>query len=780
VAVSVAGTFATVIALVTAVFAVINAVWLNALPFAEPRSVVVIGRTSVTAPSPSPGPISEPEFLDWTERSREFDGLAAVSAGYGLMTADFPDGARSIDIATVTPNLFRLFGVHARLGRVFDDGDVAAGRSDLIVLGHTFWEQVFHSDPSVIGKRIRLAWFDDSKVYEVTGVVPGDFQVKFPKAHDAYIAAPVFGHAHSGPARRGYTHTVFARLQPYRSIATARAAMRQLGETLRREYPTTPQNTTVEVMPVDEYFFGRTRPLLVALAGAAAFILLLACANVSSILLSATLDRSAELATRAALGANRWRLTAMLIAEHAVLGVVGSLAGLVLASTSLGVLRRAAPAELPRVETIAIDWRVVVVSVGIAAVATLTSALFAAWRFGRINPADELRSGGRSLDAGTRRAQLVLLTTQIALVVALLLGAGVMAGSLQQLLKVDLGFEPNGLIGLRARFLRQNYGPAGAVLQDRLKRQVLGRADVVSAGWTSEVPLGTPNTVALRLRSGGNISPRYRIISSGYLETVGASLLRGRLLDDRDRDGDPVAVVNRSFVERYFPDREALGEEVFIREWHRIVGVVNNLREGPLEDPDTPTIYWPFSGRNWMAGAPWLIVRVRDARRANPEMLRAVVASVDPTLPVAAVERMIDRVSQHTARTRFLTTVLSGIAMVALLIAAGGIFGMTSYSVRRRRQEFGLRMALGADHRAIAWQVLRGIIALATVGIAAGLALGWMVNRTIRTLMFGVGPNDPVVTMTSVALLALVLVMSCLVPLRRALAIEPAEALRRD
>jgi ABC-type antimicrobial peptide transport system permease subunit len=219
---------------------------------------------------------------------------------------------------------------------------------------------------------------------------------------------------------------------------------------------------------------------------------------------------------------------------------------------------------------------------------------------------------------------------------------------------------------------------------------------------------------------------------------------------------------------------------VFIREWHRIVGVVNNLREGPLEDPDAPTIYWPFSGQNWMAGAPWLVVRVRDARRANPEMLRAVVASVEPSLPVMATERMIDRVSQHTARTRFLTTVIGGIATVALLIAAGGIFGLTSYSVRRRRQEFGLRMALGADHRAIAGQVLRGLVAPATVGIAAGLGLSWMVNRSIRTFMFGLGPNDPVVALTAVALLALVLVLSCLVPLRRALAIEPAEALRRE
>jgi hypothetical protein len=252
------------------------------------------------------------------------------------------------------------------------------------------------------------------------------------------------------------------------------------------------------------------------------------------------------------------------------------------------------------------------------------------------------------------------------------------------------------------------------------------------------------------------------------------------LFEHRDRDGKPVAVVNRSFVAQYFADRDPLEEDVFVTEWYRIVGVVDDIREGPLEDSDTPTIYWQFSGRHWMAGAPWLTVRVRDPKHANPEALRVLVASVDPGLPVAATERLIDRVMLQTARTRFLSAALGGIAAVALLIAAGGILGMTAYSVRRRRQELGLRMALGADRPAVAWQVLGGLAGITALGIATGLGLSWMVNRWIRAFLFGVGPNDPVVAAIVVALLALVIVMSCLVPLRSALAIEPAEALRRE
>jgi putative ABC transport system permease protein len=778
--VTVVGTLAVVIALNTAVFALVDAVWLSALPFAESDRLVVVGRMRPTSSSARPGRISVPEFLDWTERSQDFDGLAAVSIGYGLMAAEVPGGVRSIDVAAVTPNLFPLFGVGAKLGRTFEPADVAAGHTELIVLGHTFWQGAFQGEPNVIGRKIRLAWFDDSKEYEVSGVMPRDFQIRFPKAHDAYIPAPTFAVERGGPARRASAYEVFGKLQSGRSIGAVRATMRDLGDALNREYPTNPQSTTVEVMPVYEYFFGRTRPILIALAGAAGFILLLACANISSMLLSATLDRSAELATRAALGAGRWRLTAMLVAEHATLGAAGSLAGLALASASVAVLRHIAPPELPRIDTMAIDWRVAAVSVALAAMATLASALFPAWRFGRVKPADELRSGGRSLDAGTRRAQGVLMTGQIALVVLLLLGAGVMAGSLRELLKIDLGFKPEGLIALRARFLRQNYGPAGAVVQDRLTREVLSRAGVLSAGWTSELPLGVPDVVRVRLRHLGGINPRYRIVSAGYLETVGASLLRGRLFEHRDRDGEPVAVVNRSFVAEYFAGRDPLEEEVFVTEWYRIVGVVDDIREGPLEDSDTPTIYWQFSGRHWMAGAPWLTVRVRDPKQANPEALRVLVASVDPGLPVAATERLIDRVMQQTARTRFLSAALGGIATVALLIAAGGIFGMTAYSVRRRRQELGLRMALGADRRAVAWQVLGGLAAITAFGMATGLGLSWMVNRWIRAFLFGVGPNDPVVAAIVVALLALVIVTSCLVPLRSALAIEPAEALRRE
>lgn len=779
VAISVAATFAAVIALNASVFAVINAVWLNALPFAQPDRLVVVGRIPITASSSRPGPISVPEFFDWTERSREFDGLAAV--GYQLAAAVLPGGARTVDVAVVTPNLFSVFGVGATLGRAFDSGQVEAGNTQLIVLGHAFWQHAFNGDPGVIGTHLQLASFADSKDYEVIGVMPRNFQIKFPKAHDVYVpASSTVSFERAGTARRAAVYTVFGRLQPGRSLGAARAAMQQLGDTLNREYPTSPQNTTVAIVPVYEYFCGRTRPMLIALAGAAAFILALACANISSILLSATLDRSTELATRAALGADRWRLTAMLVAEHAWLGTVGTLAGLALASGCIGLLRYIAPPELPRIDTMTIDWPVVAISTGLAALATLASGVFPAWRFGRVNSADKLRSGSRSLDTETRRVQRVLLTSQIALVVLLLLGAGVMIGSLGELLKVDLGFKPEGLIGMRARFLRQNYGPAGAALQDKLTRQALLLGGVVSAGWTSEVPLGAPDAVHLRLRHLDALTARYRIVSAGYLETLGASLVRGRLFEHRDRAGTPVAVVNRSFAERYFRDRDALGEEVFIDGWHRIVGVIGDVREGSLEDPDTPTVYWQFTETNWTAGAPWLVVRVRDAQRANPETLRGVVASVDRSLPIVATDRMVDRVMRETARTRFLSVVLGGIAAAALLIAAGGVFGMTAYSVRRRRQEFGIRMALGADRRNIAGQVLGGLGVMTVLGIASGLALSWMLNRWIRSFLFGLGPNDPVVAVAVVALLGLVIAASCVVPLRRALAIDPAAALREE
>ena len=777
VAVSVAGTFAVVIALNTAVFAVIDAVWLNPLPFAEPDRLVAIGRVPIAGSSTRPGPVSIPEFLDWTDRSLELDGLAAVA--YETVTVDDAAGARTIDVAAVTPNLFAVLGANAAIGRVFGPNDVSHVPSDVVVLGHAFWNNVFHGDADVIGKSLRLSRFDVTRNYEVIGVLPKDVQIQYPKPHDAYIPLAQVPVDRAGMARLAAAYTVFGRMRPGLSLGSVRNAMQQLGEVLNREYPTSRLNTKVEIMALDEFWFGRTRPLLVALAAAAGIILILACANVSAILLSATLDRTGELATRTALGAGRWQLTSMLLAEHAFLGLVGAVTGLALASASLGVLRHIAPPDLPRIETIAINWTVIVLSLAVSALATLASALFPAWRFGRLNPADELRSGGRTFDVGTRRAQHMLLAGQIALVTVLLLGAGVIVGSLRDLLRVELGFRPEGVVGLRARFLVENYGPRGVSLQDRITREVLTRPGVASAGWTSEVPLGAPNSVYLRLRHLDHINPRYRIVSAGYLETIGASVIRGRLFEHRDRDAK-LAVVNRSFAQKYFQGRNPVGDEVFIRDWHQIIGVIGDVREGRLEDPDTPTIYWQFSGENWMAGFPWLIVRMQDAKRANPDALRAVVASVDPALPVAATERLADRVAHQTSRTRFLSAVLSGIGGVALLIAAGGIYGLTSYSVRRRRQELGLRMALGANRGAVAWQVLRGLATVTALGILAGLALGGTANQWLRAFMFGIDPADGAVSVTAVMTIVAMSLASCSIPLRRALSIEPADALRRE
>ena len=766
---------AAAIALSTVVFAVIEAVWLRALPFPAAEDLVVVGRAGDTSSSPRPRPISAPELRDWIGRSTDFDSLAAISVGYGAMSAQLPNGVRTVDIAAVTSRFFSTLGIPAAFGRTLDDGAEPRG----IVLGYTFWQRAFGGDSAVIGKSIRLKWFENSTEYEVIGVMPRAFQVQFPEGYDAYILAPdeVFK---ATPSRAALSHTVFGRIAEGRSLDAVRLHMKALGDALGREYPDTPQQTTVAVMPLHEFFFGRTRPILLAVAGAAVFILVLASANTSSILLIVTLDRSVELATRAALGADRWRLALMLVKEHALLGAVAGFGGLAIATAGVGFVRHIAPPELPRSDVMAVNWNVAMTCAGIALVAIVGSVIYPVWRLARVNPGDDLRRGPRVDDVRGRSGHRIFMTAQTAIVVTLLLLAGLLFVSLREMLAINLGFEPHGLIAVRARFLLDNYGPAGALLQDRLTREVLSRPGVVGAGWTSEPPLGPPTIVRLKLADNTPVTVRYRIVSAEYFETIHASLHQGRTFERRDRDADPVVVVNRSFADRYFPSGDALGRDIFIREWHRIVGILNDVREGTLSEPEAPTVYWDFSGRNWMAGAPWLVVRVRDGSSFNPDALRSAVAAVDATLPTADTERIVERVMRQTATIRFLSGVLGGAAGVALVIAAGGIFGLIAYSVRRRTQELAIRIALGANHRSVTWQVLKGVAAMAGAGIMAGVGLSWVTTRFVRAFLFGVAPNDPEVVGTVVVVVGLAFLAASIVPLRRALTIAPADALRHN
>jgi len=774
----VAATFASVIALNTAIFSVVKTVILDPLPYAEPNRVVIVGRTG-TSNSARPAPVSWPEYLDWSERSSDFDGLAA--AGFRMLSLSTPTGTRIAEAAVISPNLFNVLGSTTALGRVLSPTDVTIQGSQPIVLGHAFWVEAFAADAGIIGRRIQVSGFASTSSFEIAGVMSRDFQIRFPEAHDVYVIESGTSINRGGLARRAAAVTVFGKLRPWTSREQAATAMRTLDSILKREYPTSVQAGTVNVVSAHEFFFGGTKQVLIPLLGAAVLILLLACVNVASIFLLMTIDRSTEFSTRLALGASRGRVAALLVTEHALLGTLGGLGGILVAASTIGILRHFAPPELPRAQSLFLDWKIVGASGAVSVVAGLLSGLLPAFRFLRVGASRGFRSVNRSVTPELRMVPRILMTAQVGLVLVLVVAAGLMLGSVHQLLGVDLGFQPERLAGIRLRFTQQHFGEDGIALQDRLKLKMLTMPGIVAAGWTSEIPLGQRDSVIVGLRHVDKVSVRYRIVSTGYLETIGATLLQGRLFETQDRAGPPVAIVNRSFAERYLNPYggSSVGSEVLISELHRVVGVIADVREASIRSPDEPTVYWLFSAKNWMAGGPWLVARFQDPR-GGVEKVRETVVSVAPNLAIVKTTMMTDRVRDEMAGSSFLTLVLTGIAAVGLAIAAVGVYSGMSYAVRRRSREIGLRIALGASGRVVSWTILREVTAILTVGILAGLGASWYFSRSIRTLLYGLDSNDPSVAATAVCVLALTVLGAAIRPLRRAVATDPAIMLREN
>jgi putative ABC transport system permease protein len=771
----------------TAIFSVANAVLLRPLPYQSPDRLMVILHHAQA-------PVSSANLFDWRSQNHVFESMGAAEAwGPNLTGVDKPE---SVTAMLVTPDVLAMLGVQPTLGRIFAREEGTPGREHEVVLDYRFWQRQFAGDPKVLGQSMTL----DGEKYTVIGVMPDSFRFALFWVRSAELWAPL---ALANRSARGNSLRVFARLKPGISLEQARAEMATITAHLEAEYPGTNRNVTVA--PLKEKVVGDIRPALFVLTGAVAFLLLIACANVAHMLLArgAILDR--ELAVRAALGAVRGRLVRQLLTESLLLAMAGGAAGLVLAVWGVHILVALSPRELPRLETIGVDFRVLLFMLVVSA---LTAALFGmvpAMRAAAVNLHDSLKEGGRGASEGFRGHALrnLLVASELALALVLLIGAGLMIRTLWALATIDPGFNPRNLLTM---FIKVNgsqaaKAPRRAAFYSSLIERLRALPGVRSAGAINHLPLagdlwGWPYWIEGRPlpRPGDELGAVYRVVMPGYFGSMEIPILRGRDIAASDNLEAPgVVIVNEHLARERWPGEDAIGRRISMDNprkqpaWLTVVGVVKNARQGEWAEPADDEVYLPYlqnlqylEDTNPAFASITLVVRTIGDPTALAPAIRSEISSLDRDVTVSEVQSMDQVVAASRAQPRFYFFLLAIFAAVALVLAAVGIYGVMSYSVSRRTHEIGIRMALGAKESTVFKLVTSQGAVLALVGVAAGLAGAVLLTRLMATFLYAVHPRDPLTFVAVSILLTVVALLASYIPARRASKVDPLVALRHE
>jgi len=768
----------------TAIFSVVNAVVLRPLPFAEPERLVWLWDTQPQLPT---APASLPDFLDWKEQNRSFEHLAAFQRGNMFLNTG--DGARDTAVGLVTPEIFALFRVSPILGRTFTAEETLPGRSRVTVLSHALWQSRFGSDPNVVGRTVELS----GAAYTVIGVMPAGFS--FPNQAELWRPLQI------DPNRldRGPHYLrIVGRLKPGVTLSQAQAEMSALAARLAQQYPEKIAGHGVKLELLRDVIVGDIGSALFILLGAVGFVLLIACANVANLLLARVGARQKEIAVRTALGASRLRLVRQLLTESILLAVGGGVAGLAVAMAGVKWLVSFGPDTIPRVHEIAVDPRMAGFTLLISVVTGVLFGLIPALQVSKPALADALKESGRA-SAGLHRSRLrsVLVISEVALSLVLLIGAGLMIRSFAKLNQVDPGFNPSRLLTLGVTLLRNKYPEDERVAQ--VYAQLLERAaatpGIVSVGATSELPIGGGNTsdyftIEGRPPMAKEARPitEYRVVTPRYFDAMAIPLLAGRDVAATDTKQSPnVVVINDAFARRHFPGENPLGQRLNLQGQERdpllIVGVVGNVRDFGLDEPPTPEAYVPFLqdplGKTYQRSMT-MVARTQADPIAVAGSLRAALTELDKSLPVYAIKPMTEYLRDSLTRRRFNLILLSVFGGVALVLAAIGIYGVISYGVTQRTHEIGIRLALGANTRDVLKLVVRQGMMLTLGGVALGLFAALALTRLMKTLLFEVSVTDPLTFIVIAVLLALVAMLACWIPARRATKVDPLVALRHE
>ncbi len=770
----------------TAVFSVVDAALFRPLPYARPEELVRVWDSNLAKGFPRFSS-SPPNFADWRAQNHTLQGMA----GYTSASAILLEGAEPerVNGYEVSPALFPLLGVAPLHGRTFDAEDEKPGRSPAVVLSWELWQRRFGGDPSVVGRTIRL----DEARPAVIGVMPRGF--RFPDA-DAAFWLPLVLDARAMENRGAHWISVVARRRPGTPLEGAQADLRTIAAQLAAAYPAKNAGWSVELVPLDRAIAGKARRPLLLLLGAVAFVLLVACANVASLLLARGFARRGELAIRVALGAGRGRLVRQLLAESLWLGAAGGAAGVAIAAQCSRVLIALGGDSLPRAAEAGIDARALLFTVGVSLLTALAAGLWPALRAVNARDQEALRESSTRVSASRRTAaaRRALLAAELAATLLLLAGAALLMRSLGAALRVDPGFRPEGVLTAQISLpdsARYQGDERTAGFYRELLRRLGGLPGVTAAATSSVLPMagGLWQIYSVRIpehpvREGEEMSFAYRVVGGDFFRACGIAVRRGRPFTPRDDAGAPlVAILNETAARRAFPGQDPIGKQIVIGDRkgigpRTIVGIARDVREESPIEPPTGDIYVPAEQRPWSEMG--ILLRTEgDPARLAPA-LRREVRALDPELPVEAVGSLSRNVSESLRSRRFVLTLLAAFAVLALLLAAVGTYGVAACAAAERRREIGIRVAMGARRSDVLALFLREGARVAAVGVPAGLLLAAAATRLLGSLLFGVSPGDPI-SLVGVSLLLLAAMLAAtFLPALRATRIDPTEALRSE
>jgi predicted permease len=777
----------------TAIFSVVKTVLLDALPFHEASRLVAIAQRNSDADG-NPISVGYPTLLDWQQSVPSFEAVAASADWQPNLAAD--SGAELLKGQSVTRDFFKVLGVTPALGRAFTADEDQPNRNDVAMISHALWQRRFNADPAVIGRRAQFGGHS----YTIVGVLPADFAPLLPATRNRPpdVWRPLGYAAPDAPACRSCLHLqAIGRLAPSATLASAMAELDRLAPALIQAHANDyPAAMRFELRPLRDALVGSVdRSLWLVFAGVG-IVLLIACVDIAGLMSLRAASRRHELSVRAALGASRRKLARLMFAESLVLGIAGGAAGIALAYALTNLIARDGPSSIVRLADVHVDANVLAFASLLTLAVTFAAGAWPAWRSSRPDLGDALHDATRaSPGRSATRLQSTLVVAQIALACALTLGAILMARSFGRLLAVDPGFAADNVTTIELAIVGAQYvdPKKTAAFLEQLETRVHALPGVEHAGAVTPLPLGggwdTAGFHAKDKPELGAEAPEFdRVFATpDYFATLGIPLLSGRLIAASDRaDQPPVAIINEALARREWPGESAIGKQIQLGDrdekapWFTIVGVVGNVRPRAVDLAPLPQIYLAHAQSADPPNFMTLAVRSTLAPAALGAEVRSIAASIDRGVPVYGTTTMSARVADSLARRSFLLQLFGLFAGTALLLAALGVHGTIAHAVRRRTREFGLRRAVGASDAAVLALASARTARCFAAGLAIGLPLAFAWGTVMSAELYGIGPYDAVSVALVVLALAVVIVLSTLAPLRRALSIDPAIALRNE
>ena len=781
----------------TAIFSVINSVLLHPLPYHDPDNLVMVWESNSQHRNPH-NTVSPPNFLDWQSRNTVFSSMAFVFDERDNLTGN--GEPQEVVVQDVSASFFSLLGVDPIIGPGFTPENGQPGHANVVILSYGLWKERFAGDPAVVGKSILLNGHPET----VVGVAPQNFNW-FIKDGSLTGAKPqmwspfVFPQSFHDHKQIGRFMTVVARLHPGATHSQAKTQMNAIAARLEQEYSDFNGHWGVNVVPLRQQISGDLRPALLVLFGAVAFVLLIACANVSSLLLARAASREREMAIRTAIGASRWRIARQLLMESLLLALIGGGIGVALAVWGTNALLAASPRNLLDLRFVSMDLHVLTFALAATLLAGLLFGFLPSYISAHSRISETLKEGGRGSSSANRRAfaRNAFVVAQLGLALVLLTGSGLLIRSFVRLIGVDPGFDTGHLLTFKIALPRSKYGtdPLRMAFFQQLLARISAVPGVRSASMESFPPLtGLGAATGVHVLSQPSLAlsdlpvANVGVVGPDYFATMSIPLRVGRLFNAQElAEEKHVTIINQAFADKYLHGVNPLGQKaaIYMKSFaeneiqpSEIIGVVGDVHQIGLDTSPEPTVYWPHP--ELVMSGMTILVRTSNDPLAMVSAARNELQQIDPELPMAAVAPMDQLLADSLSRSRFTMLLLGIFAAVALVLAAVGIYGLIAYSVTQRTQELGIRIALGAQRRDVLRLVLGQGTRLTLLGVTVGVLAGLGFARLLSTLLFGVSATDPLTFACVAALLGLVGLAACYIPARRATRVDPIVALRYE